>query len=328
MDKIRTVVVGAGYFAQAEHLPAMKANADIEITAICRRNLEALKPVAAAFDIPGVYTDYREMIDREKPDAVMVITSVAATLEVSSYAMEKGIPTMLEKPPGRNVAEARALVEVARRTGTINVLAFNRRHALPVVRARKLIQDEGLPIRSVYCTMLRYRRFDKAFVMGTGVHGIDTMRYLAGEVKEVTTVEAPSSAQEGGANLYSILQFESGAVGCLSLHTVVGVSDERYEIHTEDRSLFLKVPQGGFATKDGGFTYWHGPIYPLKSSDSDMITPYLKPRMLTGIYEESAELVRCIRENTHSPNNVEDGLKTMLLAEAIAKGGHQKVEKA
>ncbi len=327
MDKIRTVVVGAGYFTTAVHLPAMKANGDLDIVAICRRSVDLLKPVAERFGIPRMYADYKEMIDKEKPDAVMVITSVAATKEVASYAMEKGIPTMLEKPPGKDVAEARQLVEVAKRTGTINVLAFNRRHALPIVRAKKLIDDEGKPIRTASARMLRYRRFDKSFVMGTGVHAIDTLRFLAGEIVRVDTVSGTPSEKEGGSNLYSILEYESGAVGVLAIQTVVGTSDERYEIHTEDTSMFITMPQGGFAATDSGFEYWRGPTYPMKSNNADMLSPYVRPEMMSGIYEESAALVECIRQKKHSPNNVEDGLKTMLVAEAIDKGGKQVVAK-
>jgi len=327
MDRIRTVVVGAGYFAKAVHLPAMKAIDDIEITAICRRNLDALKPVAAEFGIPNLYTDYREMIDEEKPDAVVVITSISATAEVAKYAMEKGIPTLLEKPPGKTVAEARELVEVAERTGTINIVAFNRRHSLPVVRAKKLLDDEGLPIRTASAKMLRYRRFDKGFVPGTGVHAIDTLRFLAGEIEEVETVDAPPSDKEGGANSFTLFKYECGAIGALSVHTVVGISYEGYDVHTEDGSLFITLPQGGFAGEECGFEYWRGPTYPLKSLNRDMIAQYVRPQMMTGIYEENTELVRCIRENRHSPNNVLDGLKTMLVADAIARGGRQKVEK-
>lgn len=327
MDRIRTVVVGAGYFAQAVHLPAMQAIKDIEITAICRRNLEALRPLAAKFEIPKMYGDYREMIDTEKPDAVIVLTSISATAEVAVYAMERGIPTLIEKPPGKTLAEARNLVEVAERTGVINIVAFNRRHSLPIVRAKKLLDDEGLPIRSASAKMLRYRRFDDNFVEGTGVHAIDTLRFLAGGIDEVETVEAASSDKEGGANVFSILKYECGAIGALSIHTVVGTSYEGYDVHTEDGSLFVTLPQGGFAAGDCGFEYWRGPTYPLKSMNRDMISQYVQPQMMSGIYEENAEFVRCIRENRHSPNNVLDGLKTMLVADAIAKGGSRKVEK-
>ncbi len=327
MDKIRTVVVGAGYFAAEVHLPAMKANGDLDIVAICRRNVDLLKPVAERFGIPRMYGDYKEMIDKEKPDAVIVITSIAATAEVATYAMEKGIPTLLEKPPASTVEEARKLVEVADRTGTINIVAFNRRHALPIVRAKKLIDDEGLKIRTASAKMLRYRRFDKEFVSGTGIHSIDTLRYLAGDIVEVDTFTAPPSDKEGGSNAFVVLKYESGAHGVFSVNSVCGISYEAYEVHTEGSSMFIKLPQGGFGAEDCGFTYWRGPTYPLKSLNADMISPYVRPQMMTGIYEESAALVECIRENRKSPNDVLDGLKSMLVCDAIRKGGHQVVEK-
>lgn len=327
MDRIRTVVVGAGYFAEAVHLPAMKANSDFDIVAICRRNVDALKPVAERFNIPKTYGDYREMIDTEKPDAVVVITSIAATAEVASYALEAGIPTLLEKPPAASIDEAKKLAEVARRTGTINIVAFNRRHALPIMRAKKLLEDEGLPIRTASAKMLRYRRFDEKFVAGTGIHSIDTLRYLAGEIVEVNTFEAPGADKEGGSNAVVVLKYASGAQGVFTVNSVCGTSLESYEIHTQDSSMFITLPQGGFGAQGCGFEYFRGPTYPLKSMNSDMIPAYIPPQMMTGIYEESAALVECIRENKHSPNDIEDGLKSMLVCDAIGKGGHRLVEK-
>ncbi len=241
--------------------------------------------------------------------------------------MEKGIPTLLEKPPAASIEEARKLVEVARRTGTINIVAFNRRHALPVTRAKALIDASGKPVRTCSSHMLRWRRFDPTFVAGTGIHSLDTLRYLGGDVVEVDTVHGKPSDKEGGSNVFSVLKYASGAVGLFSANTVAGTSDERYEVHTEDSSLFLTMPQGGFGMEIGGFEYWQGPTYPTKSLCKDMMKAYVSPHMMTGIYEEQVELVKCIRENRKSPNDVLEGLKTMLLADAIAKGGHQVVEK-
>ena len=162
---------------------------------------------------------------------------------------------------------------------------------------------------------------------GTGIHALDTLRYLGGDVVEVDTIHGKPSDKDGGANAFSVLKYDSGAVGLFSANTVAGTSDERYEVHTEDGSLFLTMPQGGFGMELGGFEYWQGPTYPTKSLCKDMMRPYVRPQMMTGIYEEQVELVKCIRENRKSPNDVLEGLKTMLLADAVAKGGHQVVEK-
>ncbi len=325
MEKVRAVVIGAGYWSRAAHLPALVDNDDVEILALCDVNREAAEETAARFGIGKTYTDYREMIESEKPAAAFVVTGIAATLEVAAATMEAGIPTMLEKPPGRGSAEARKLCEVADRTGTINVLAFNRRHMPVVNRARDLLADRV--IRSVTGRILRYRRYEPGFVLGTGIHAIDTMRYLGGDVVEVTTVSAEASEAKGGTNLVSAFRFESGALGVLYLETACGRFGEFYEVHGEDTSLFLRTNQPGMRGLEGGFEFWQGRDYPLKSEGADILEAYRPLGWLEGIRGEQEELIDCIRQDRRSPNDVHDGLKTMLVAEAIARGGHQVVEK-
>jgi len=237
--------------------------------------------------------------------------------------MEAGIPTLLEKPPGKDSTEARKLVEVADRTGTLNIVAFNRRHSPRAGRAKEFLA--GRKIRTASARMLRFHRWEKGFVIGTAIHAIDTLRYLAGDVMEVDTVSGEASDGKGGTNLVSAFKYASGAVGQLTVQTACGVSDEQYEIHAEDVSAFIVMPQGGFSDAVGRFEFWQGPTYPLKSFNCDVPEPYRGPGMMDGIYDEDNDLVKHIRAGTRSPNDVHDALKTMLLAEAIAKGGRKKV---
>ena len=326
MGKIRAGIIGAGYFAEAVHLPALSRNSDIQMVAICRRSEGPLKVTAVKYGIPKTYTDYREMIAREKLDAVYVLVSIEKTLEIASATMEAGIPTLLEKPPGKDSKEARKLCEVADRTGTLNIVAFNRRHS-PMVRRAKEMMGTRI-IRTASARMLRFHRYEDNFVLGTGIHALDTLRYLGGEVAEVETAKGDATDAKGGTNIVSILYYASGAIGQLTVQTACGMSYEDYEVHAEDASALIVMPQGGFGDEVGRFEFWHGPTYPLKSLNRDIPDVYRGPGMMDGIYDEDADLVRHIRAGTRSPNDVHDSLETMLLAEAIQRGGRQKVEKA
>jgi len=325
MDKIRAGIIGAGYFAEAVHLPALSRNPNVEMVAVCRRHEAPLKVTAAKYGIPRTYTDYREMIAKEKLDAAYVIVSIDKTLEVASATMEAGIPTLLEKPPGVNSAEARKLCEVADRTGTLNILAFNRRHSPLLRRAKDLMGQRKLRMASA--RMLRYHRYEAEFVMGTAIHAIDSLRFLAGEVEEVDTVTAPATDAKGGTNVISLWKYASGAIGQLTVETVAGLMHEEYDLHAEDASVYVRLPRGGYSDLVGGIEFWQGSNYPLRSLETDIPESRRGPGVLDGIYDEDDELVKHIRAGTRSPNDVHDGLRTMLLAEAIVRGGRQKVEK-
>lgn len=325
MERLKAGIIGAGYFAEAVHLPALSRNREVEMVAICRRSEAPLKVTAAKWGIPKTYTDYREMIKKEKLDVAYVLVSVEQTLEVATATMEAGIPTLLEKPPGKDVAEARKLCEVADRTGTLNIVAFNRRHSPMIRRMKELLGTR--PVRMASARMLRYHRYEAEFTMGTAIHAMDTLRYLAGDVEEVVSVKGQASDSKGGTNLICALNYSSGAVGQLTVQTVAGVSHEDYEVHAEDASAFVVMPQGGFGDEVGRVEFWQGPTYPLKSFNRDVPDVYRGPGMMDGIYDEDMDIVKHFRAGTRSPNDVHDSLKTMLLAEAIAKGGRQKVEK-
>jgi predicted dehydrogenase len=325
MDKIKVGIIGAGYFAEAVHLPALSRSRDAEMVAICRRSEGPLKATAAKWHIPHTYTDYREMLAKEKMDAVLVLVTVDQTLEVATATLEARIPSLIEKPPGKDAAEARRLCDVADRTGTLNVVAFNRRHAPPITRAKELLG--AAKIRTASARILRWRRYDPSFVMGTGIHSLDALRYLAGDVDEVDTFVGSATEAKGGTNVITLMQYSSGAVGQLTFQTATGVTLEDYELHCEDMSAFITMPQGGLSDVVGRFEIWRGPTYPLKSLNSDVPEVYRGAGMMDGIFQEQEELFRHMRAATRSPNDVHDGLKTMLLAEAVAKGGRQKVAK-
>jgi predicted dehydrogenase len=74
--------------------------------------------------------------------------------------MERHIPVIFEKPPGRNVQEAQELAEISRRTGTPNQVAFNRRWAPCTQQALAWIREDG-PFEYLYARMLRTTRMDK-----------------------------------------------------------------------------------------------------------------------------------------------------------------------
>lgn len=72
MEKLRVGVIGAGMFACFRHIPDLLRTGEVELTAVCRRNPEALAKVADHFGIAGRYTDYLAMLDEAALDAVVV----------------------------------------------------------------------------------------------------------------------------------------------------------------------------------------------------------------------------------------------------------------
>lgn len=62
----------------------------------------------------GVYEDFREMIEKEQLDAVMVETTTHARAWITIIAMQMGMDVYIEKPMCLTIAEGRAMVNAAR----------------------------------------------------------------------------------------------------------------------------------------------------------------------------------------------------------------------
>ncbi len=67
---VRVGVIGAGAYAQRAHLPSLGKHPDVELRAVCRRNLDRLTEVAETFGIPDTYASYSDLIQNEALNAV------------------------------------------------------------------------------------------------------------------------------------------------------------------------------------------------------------------------------------------------------------------
>jgi hypothetical protein len=72
---IRVGIVGTSPWADAMYLPALKDHSQGQIVAVCGRNREKADAFAARWNVPNVYTDYRDMIASGKLDALIVASS-------------------------------------------------------------------------------------------------------------------------------------------------------------------------------------------------------------------------------------------------------------
>jgi predicted dehydrogenase len=73
------------------------------------------------------YTDFREMIEQENLDAVMVETTTHARAWVATWAMAMGVDVYIEKPMCLTIAEGREMVRLARKYKTVTQVGTQQR---------------------------------------------------------------------------------------------------------------------------------------------------------------------------------------------------------
>ena len=89
-------VVGVGFGATVQ-VPGLQSEG-VDVVAVCASRRERAEKAAGDFGIPGIYTDYREMLRHPGMDAVSVATPPAVRHEIVMTALDAGKHVLCEKP--------------------------------------------------------------------------------------------------------------------------------------------------------------------------------------------------------------------------------------
>ena len=108
--KARVGVIGAGWWAAANHLPVLKANNDCEIVAVNRLGAAELAEVQRKFEVPQGFEDYRAMLDQVPMDGVVISSPHVLHYEHAVAALARGCHVLVEKPLTTTAADARDLM--------------------------------------------------------------------------------------------------------------------------------------------------------------------------------------------------------------------------
>ena len=146
-QKIRIGVIGAGEFAEVCHVPGINSHPHAEVVALCGRRYEHARLMADRLGVPAVYTDYRELCNREDIDAVTISTPNAEHVEPAKMAFHGGKHVFCEKPLGMTVIEAREMLRAAEESGKVHQVGFTFRYLYGVRELQRRLRqgDIGEP---------------------------------------------------------------------------------------------------------------------------------------------------------------------------------------
>lgn len=228
---LRGVGIGAGYFSEYQYASWARIP-EASIVAIHNRTEEKALRIMDKYDIPTYYASYQEMLDAEQPDFVDVITPPETHLEICRYAAERGITIICQKPLAPTYAESAQIVEIAQQAGVRFMVHENWRWQPWYREIKKLINDDVLgEVFSIYFRMRTgdgwgedaylarqpfFREYPRLLVYETGVHFIDTFRYLLGEIDSVyAKLRQLNPVIKGEESGQIIFNHQSGATSML-----------------------------------------------------------------------------------------------------------------
>lgn len=196
---LRYALIGVGANVYGMHYPGLKLDT-AEIAAVCDIDVDAAQRVSEEWECPW-YADYREMIDKEKPDVVVVMVPHTLHAEMSIYAMRAGAHVLCEKPMAIHVQEADEMIRVAEETGKVLAINFQQRLRPEVLAAHKLIQEgrlgqiQHVDIKITWTRTAKYYSMSTwrgtwdgeggGLLMNQAPHDLDMLCYLAGMPSQV-----------------------------------------------------------------------------------------------------------------------------------------------
>ncbi|MGG1554499.1 Gfo/Idh/MocA family protein [Paenibacillus ferrarius] len=144
MQKVRVGMIGCGGIATGKHLPSLNKIDKVEVVAFFDISEERAKEARDQFGAPGakVYASIQALLADEAVDVVHVCTPNDTHAEISIAALEAGKHVMCEKPMAKTSADARRMVEVAKRIGKKLTIGYNNRFRADSQYLKKIV-DEG-----------------------------------------------------------------------------------------------------------------------------------------------------------------------------------------
>jgi len=167
------------------------------VVAVCDLSERSRAEARAALPEASV-TDSLDELLASGLDAVMVLTPDHQHATVAIAALEAGVPVFCEKPLAVTIADADAMLETARRTGTRLYIGHNMRHMPVIVLMRKLILEGRIgEVKAVWCRHFVGNGGDYYFkdwhaerakttglLLQKGAHDLDVIHWLAGAYTE------------------------------------------------------------------------------------------------------------------------------------------------
>jgi UDP-N-acetyl-2-amino-2-deoxyglucuronate dehydrogenase len=327
-EKMRFAIIGAGVIAQA-HAKAIVGNSQAELVAVADVEPDKANKMAAEYSIPQIYTDYEQLLKRDDIDAITVAVPSGFHAEVTIAAAQAGKHILCEKPLDITSGPMTQMIAACRKANVKLGCVFQRRLAPASIVAKKAI-DEGklgkLVLGDAYQKNYRSPQYYRSAgwrgtwaidgggaLMNQGVHGIDLIQWLMGDVHSVFAYSAPLLREiEVEDTAVAVVKYKNGAFGVIQGTTsVYPGQNSRMELHGEKGSIIFD---------DSGFKEW-------KFIDAEEEMPVVAPRVSAkndptqisndGHFLFVEDLIQAIREDRDPMITGEEGRKSVDLILAI-----------
>lgn len=262
MSKVKVAIIGCGMIAES-HAKALQLDGRAEIVAAAYGTNEVKgKAFAEKFNVPKIVGDYHEL-SGDDIDLVCICTPSGLHADCAVFFANAGVSILCEKPLDIHHNKMTEMIEAAEKNNVKLGCVFPNRTRVGVKRAKALLESGELgKMKIVECQYRGYRspayyntskwKGTKALdgggcLMNQGIHGVDLMMYLTGDVKRVSAICGALGRDievEDTAN--AVMEFANGAHGVIMGTTLSYIPEhspegDRIRIECEKGSILYAL---------------------------------------------------------------------------------------
>lgn len=329
---MKVAVIGVGAMGR-NHTRIYTEIEGVELVGVVDADSNVAGQVAKRYGTNS-YTDYLQLLDEQKPEAVTIAVPTVDHLEVALAVIERGIHLLIEKPIAFSVEEARHIIEAAN-SADVRLMIGHIERFNPAVTALKNRLKAGELGRVFQMDAHRQGPFparvkDVGVVIDLAVHDLDVMRYVSGT--EVVRVYAETERRIHSNHedlLTGLVRMDDEAIGTLAINWLTP---------TKIRDLYVTGETGMFRVDYLTQDLYFYENATANGDDWDAI------RMLRGVSEgrmirhvvakkeplraEQEAFLAAVRGEALVAVTGLDGLKALQLAHAVVTSGleHRPVQ--
>ena len=195
MKEMTMAILGTGFWARYQ-LAAWRELPGVKCVALYNRTLPKAERLAREFEVPAVYGEAEELLRRERPDFIDIITDVDTHSRFVHLAAAHRVPVICQKPMAPSLEEAERMVATCQAAGVPFLVHENWRWQTPLRTLRQLLDTD--PIGRVFRARVTYansfpvfdnqpflKTLEQFILTDIGTHVLDATRMLFGEAESL-----------------------------------------------------------------------------------------------------------------------------------------------
>ncbi len=284
----------------------------------------ALESMARMYNAHA-YTDYLEMLDRERPDIVSVAVPTHLHREVSVAALERGVHVFLEKPISGDVAEGQRIIDAAEKAGSKLAVGHIERFNPAVLELKKQLEAGQLgrifQIHARRVGPFPPRVQDVGVVIDLATHELNLLEYLTGSRVETIYAETEREIHATHEDLLTgILKFADGTVGILDVNWLTPTKIRELSLIGEKGMYLVNYLTQDlyFYENDYANGHWEG-LAIMGVSEGRLIRHNIKRK--EPLLAELESFVNAVANGQPPQIDGKEALRAVMLAQKLLESG-------